>query len=252
MRAFRPGSPRATATAGFPDVEQLLADFVTGLTELLGDELVGIYLHGSLALGAFNPEPSDVDFLVATEPELSAEQVEALAALHLRLGERLDGSYLPLDVFRRFDPNRVLHPHIEARGGRLQLDHHGGETVIYRYVLRKCGVVLLGPPPQSLIDPVDADQLRSAVRDLVVDWSVDDEAQFAEAGFRRYMVQTMCRVRYTLACGDVASKPEAVDWGLRQLEPAWRDLIHRVARGEECRYEETVAFVRATLASASC
>jgi hypothetical protein len=172
--------------------------------------------------------------------------------VHLCLGQRLDGSYLPLDVFRRSDPNRVMHPHIEARGCRLLLDHHGGETVIYRYVLWNCGVVLFGPPPQSLIDPVDADQLRTAVRDLVADWSVGDEPRFAEAGFRRYMVQTMCRVRYTLACGDVASKPAAVDWGLRQVEPAWRDLICRVARGDECRYEETVAFVRATLASASC
>jgi hypothetical protein len=234
MRAFRRGSPRAIAPAGFPDVEQLLAGFVTGLTELLGDELAGSYLHGSLALGAFNPEQSDVDFLVATGGDLSAEQVEALAALHLRLGERLDGSYLPLDVFRRFDPNRVMHPQIEARGGRLLLDHHGGETVIYRYVLRKCGVGLSGPTPQSLIDPVDADQLRGAVRDLVAGWSVDDEPQFAEAGFRRYTVQTMCRVRYTLACGDVASKPEAVAWGLEEVEPVWRDLIRRVVRGEEC------------------
>jgi predicted nucleotidyltransferase len=125
MRAFRSGSPRAIATAGFPDVETLLDSFVSGLAELLGDELVGVYLHGSLALGAFNPERSDVDFLVATEGDLSAEQVEALAALHLRLGERLDGSYLPLDVFRRSDPNRVMHPHIEARGGRLLLDHVG-------------------------------------------------------------------------------------------------------------------------------
>ena len=108
---------------------------------MLGDELVGAYLHGSKALGDFNPRRSDIDFLVTTEHELDAETVERLAALHLRLGDLLDGSYLPRDVFRRFDPARVMHPHIESRGGRLLVDHHGGETVIYRYVLRKCGVI---------------------------------------------------------------------------------------------------------------
>ena len=148
MRAFRRGSPRGTATAGFPEPVDA---FAVGVAEVLGDQLVGVYLHGSLALEAYDPANSDVDFLVATEHELSPDAVEALAALHERLGDRLDGSYLPRDVFRRFDPTRRRHPHIEARGGTLIVDDHGSETVIYRYVLRKCGIAVVGPVPQELI-----------------------------------------------------------------------------------------------------
>jgi hypothetical protein len=61
-------------------------------------------------------------------------------------------------------------------------------------------------------------------------------------------VLTMCRVRYTLAEGDVVSKRAAADWALSHVEAKWRDLIAR----DECGYEETVDFVRDTLASASC
>lgn len=225
---------------------------MAGLDEVLGEELVGVYIHGSLALGGFRPGQSDVDFLVATERDLPSETVEELGALHVKLGDRLDGSYLPLAVFRRFDPERVMHPHIEARGGRLIVDHHGGETSIYRYVLRKCGVTLYGPPPQTLIDPVGADQLRQGVRDLVGDWTVDGEPLFAEPWYRRYMVYTMCRVRYTLASGEVTSKPAAAEWALGRVEPSWHELIRRAVAGAECGYEETVAFVRETLAEASC
>lgn len=228
---------------------------MAGLTELLGDELVGVYLHGSLALGSFDSAQSDVDFLVATESELGMGDVERLAGLHRRLGDRFDGSYLPRDVFRRFDPARVMHPHIEPRGGHLFVDHHGGETIIYRYVLRKCGIALVGPPPQELIDPVDSEELRAAVHDLVANWWVpmlDEASRFEDATYRRYMVLTMCRVRFTLDERDVVSKEEAARWALEQVEPEWHPLIERAAAREHCGYEETVAFVRSTLAFASC
>src|SRR3954451_12237812 len=97
-RASPPGSRRATATAGFLDVERLLDAFASGVAEALGGELVGVYLHGSYALAAFDPLESDVDFLAATESEVDAEQLGHLRELHRQLGNRLDGSYLPRDV----------------------------------------------------------------------------------------------------------------------------------------------------------
>jgi predicted nucleotidyltransferase len=255
-RAFRTARRLGTGTAGFPDVEPLLDSFASGLTELLGEELVGAYLHGSLALGGFNSEESDVDFLVVTRRELDEGRVESLAAMHQRLGQRLDGSYLPLDDARVLDPARSWHPHIEARGGSLVVDRHGAETVIYRYVLRKCGVVRFGAPPQELIDPVTADELRAAVREAVADWWVPrvdvQPRDFADARYRAYMVVTMCRIRYTLARGDVVSKPAAARWAIAHLEPSRHSLIERAAAYGDCGYDETLAFVRETLALASC
>ncbi len=73
-----------------------------------------------------------------------------------------------------------------------------------------------------------------------------------EAPYRAYAVVTMCRVRHTLESGDVVSKPEAARWALEHVGPRWHDLIGRAAGYGECGYDETVAFVRETLASASC
>jgi hypothetical protein len=215
-----------------------------------------VYVHGSIALDAFDPQQSDVDFLVATEHELSPAVVERLDALHHDLGDRLDGSYLPRDVFRRFDPQRVMHPHIESRGGRLFVDHHGGETVIYRYVLLKCGVTLVGPPLRDLIDPVSTEQLRWGVCDVLTNWwapMLERPPEWLfEPRYCGYAVVTMCRVRYTLATGDVAAKPAAAGWALEHVEPERHDLIRRSAVRADCGYEETVAFVRETLGVASC
>lgn len=48
-------------------IQRLLAAF----PEQLEGNLIGIYLHGSLALGCFNPITSDIDLLVLTRHKIS-------------------------------------------------------------------------------------------------------------------------------------------------------------------------------------
>src|SRR3712207_2262445 len=54
------------------------------LGRLLGANLVGIYLHGSLAMGCFNPRRSDIDLLVVTRRALRVETRRRAAELLLR------------------------------------------------------------------------------------------------------------------------------------------------------------------------
>jgi hypothetical protein len=50
---------------------------------ILGDDLVGVYLHGSGATGCFNPDRSDIDLLVVSRQTLAPEQRRAVAELLL-------------------------------------------------------------------------------------------------------------------------------------------------------------------------
>ena len=46
---------------------QALADrFAAGCVDIFGKDLTGVYLHGSLAMGCFNPQKSDIDLMVVT------------------------------------------------------------------------------------------------------------------------------------------------------------------------------------------
>lgn len=38
----------------------------------LGDDLIGVYLHGSIALNAFNPASGDIDILVVVRESIEA------------------------------------------------------------------------------------------------------------------------------------------------------------------------------------
>jgi len=64
------------AATPYPDVNALLQELLTGVRAILGDHLVGVYLDGSLALGCFEPDRSDVDVVVVTEDELGSDVVE--------------------------------------------------------------------------------------------------------------------------------------------------------------------------------
>lgn len=46
-----------------PAVQYVMHDYVTLVHQALPDLLIGLYLQGSLALRAFNPGLSDIDFI---------------------------------------------------------------------------------------------------------------------------------------------------------------------------------------------
>ena len=117
-----------------PVVDEILAALIPGVQSALADNLVGVYLRGSLATGDFI-DTSDIDFVVATERPVSDAEAEALIALHARLAalpnpyaDRLEGAYIDRASLRRFEPGRQL-PHRRVRdaaaleGARDQLAH---------------------------------------------------------------------------------------------------------------------------------
>ncbi len=65
-----------TGTSGMirQDIETLLKKIVGLCREVFGEDLTGVYLHGSLAMGCFQPEKSDIDFLVVLPKPAKREQ----------------------------------------------------------------------------------------------------------------------------------------------------------------------------------
>ena len=75
-------SAHLTHPTPYPDVNAVLHELLAGVQAILGDHFVGLYLHGSLAIGDFNPHRSDIDFVVVTAGELPDEMLPALEAMH--------------------------------------------------------------------------------------------------------------------------------------------------------------------------
>ena len=221
----------------YADVNAILRELMASVQAILADRFVGMYLYGSLAAGDFSPETSDIDFLVVTDAEPAAEQVEALRQMHARIGAgrskwalELEGSYIPRDALRRYDPRLAQHLHIDRGSASLHVVPHERDWVIQRHILREHGVVLAGPPIQALIDPIDPEQIRKAARELLEGWWTQvarEGTRLRHTGYQAYAVLTMCRALYSLEHGTLVSKPVAARWAQATLDARWSDLIER-------------------------
>ena len=66
----------------------------------------GFYIVGSLALGDYQEQQSDVDFVALTTAELSCDQIGVLRSVHATLsahGRHFDGVYLTWGDLAQFN-----------------------------------------------------------------------------------------------------------------------------------------------------
>jgi predicted nucleotidyltransferase len=227
----------------YPDVNEILSFMFVNVQKILGDQLVGMYLFGSLANSDFD-EHSDIDVLIVTDGELSAGTFLALQELHKRINgldspwaNQIEASYIPQTALRRFDPANKLHPHMDRGGGEvLHMMSHESDWVIQRHLLREHGIVITGPSLRDLIDPVSSDDLRRAVADVLPLWVkplLDNPSQINKRGYQSFIVLSLCRMLYTLSHGKILSKPAAAKWALENLDPKWSPLIKGAVIGRQ-------------------
>jgi predicted nucleotidyltransferase len=219
------------------EVDELLDALTDDLQQILGDRLVGAYLFGSVTRDDFDRE-SDVDVVVVTTDDLTTDVLAELAAMHARIASmdswcatQLEVSYIPRKAIRRYDPPDVVHPRLDrGTGEQLHMMSHDADWVIQRHLIREHGTVLLGPPPQTLIDPVSGDEMRQAMRELLEEWLAPllvNPPHVRTRGYQAFLVLSICRILYTLEHGGVISKRDAALWGEHSLDPRWTPLIRR-------------------------
>jgi predicted nucleotidyltransferase len=234
---------KSISPTSYPDVNEILSLLLSNVQEILGDQIVGMYLFGSLANGGFD-EHSDIDVLTVTDGEISANAFSALKELHKRINKldspwafQVEASYIPRTALRRFDPANKLHPHMDRGNNEiLHMMSHESDWIIQRHLLREHGIVIAGPSLGELIDPVASRELRRAVVDVLPLWVIpilENPSQIHQRGYQSYCVLTLCRMFYTLKHGEVLSKAAAAKWALENLDPKWRPLIERALIGRQ-------------------
>ncbi len=238
----------------YPDVNKVLNLLLVKAKAILGGQMTGLYLYGSLASGDFDLHSSDIDFAFVTESVLPPETVAALEAMHreiwaggLKWAAKLEGAYVPKSLIRRHDPHGPAIPTVNE--GAFYLAELGSDWVIQRHVIRECGVVLAGPDPKTLIDPVSPDDIRQSVLGVLRAWwfpMLENPEWLAERGsvYHAYAVISLCRALHALRHGTIVSKPVAAQWA-QENYPAWKDLIAQALRSQ---HGEHPAFLEAALA----
>lgn len=243
------------------EVSPLIDGLLAGVRDALGDNLLGFYLRGSLALGGFDQKTSDVDILVVTERAVSDAEFEALARLHRRIppgdngyGFLYEVSYIDQVSIRRFEPGQRRHPSIASD---LPFDRweHRMNWVLERWTVREKGVVIAGPGPKTLIEPISPTDIREAVREELPErlthWSDGSwpAEEMTHRGTQVFEIETVCRALQTIETAELLTKSAAVAWALDTLPERWRPLVEWSLgyRGDRTQDETKVAEVMSFL-----
>ncbi len=207
-----------------------------GLTDTLSANLVGIYLHGSLALGCFNPERSDMDLLVVTATPMEAEIKRDVAALLLRVSNDPcpveitfvtrhalgAGIYpVPFDLHYGEEWRRQTQEQL-ADGSWLrwnEVQRQDPDLAGQIAVTRERGLCLQGEPIVQVLPRVPPETLRDCFL-LECDWALERIVENPVYG-----ILNPCRAWTYLIEGRLLSKAEGGDWALQRLPEPYRALV---------------------------
>lgn len=206
------------------------------LHDVLGDNAVGAYLHGSAVLGGLRPH-SDLDILAVchrtTTRETRRQLVEGLlaissgwpAAVPLR---PIELTLVASEEIRpwRFPPSIELQfgewSRKDLENGLEPWDRVYPDLAPLIAMARQGDHPLFGPPPADIFDPIPrADLVRAIAGDLdvLIPGLHEDETRFA--------VLTFARIWMTVTTGEFATKDAAAAWALPRLPPEHRPVLER-------------------------
>jgi len=198
-----------------PEALPVLTEHVDALVRILGAKLVGVYVHGSAAMGGFHPQQSDLDYLALVSSPLTAGErrglAEAFAALHGASGFR-KGVEMSI-VESRFAGADFRYPTpYEFHMGTLEQVRHHGEPHAHEHldpdlashftVTAARGVCVYGAEIADVFAPLD--------RKYYWQSNLEDVRSAPEAIARDpvYTILNLCRSREGLRDGSIYSKVE--------------------------------------------
>jgi Domain of unknown function (DUF4111) len=206
-----------------PELRGYLARLSERVAAVLDGDLLGLYAGGSVALGAYEHGPSDVDVVVVCRGALGVERKRALVEELRHEALPCPARGLELVVYAE----RTVGEPSAGPGFELELTSGAGmpfhaafdpsaangrhRYVLDRAILARHGLTLLGPPPSALVADVPRELVLPALA-ASLRWSAASEAKDGTA-----VLSACCALRYASE-GRWSSQAEAGRWALEHLD----------------------------------
>ena len=82
-------------------MDTVLNCFVEQSKEILKDNLVGIYLHGSAAMGCYNPAKSDIDLIIVVKDSIEDSVKRAFMVMVVELNENGPAKGIEMSIVKK-------------------------------------------------------------------------------------------------------------------------------------------------------
>jgi predicted nucleotidyltransferase len=229
-------------SADFPtpyqDLNQVLSELVKSVRTILNNNFIGAYLQGSFAIGDYD-EHSDVDFAMVVKDDITTKEINELQVMHNRIYElgiecakHLEGSYFPLKILQSLPLGQKLWYLDNGSRSLIESDHCN--SLVVRWTVREKGIILAGPDPKTIINPIPTNNLRKEIYSTICDWGKEilaNPKQFENRFYQTFIVLSYCRMLHDLQNGTISSKRKGAEWAKKNLDQSWVDLIDGTWQG---------------------
>ena len=216
------------------DLDSLINSFVERSKDILGENLVGIYLHGSLAMGCFNPLRSDVDLIVVVNEPLSFSTKKAYMDMVVEHNAKAPKKGIEMSVVLRKVCKPFVYPtpfELHFSAGHLDWYKENPEEYIREMngtdkdlaahftIINKRGRCLFGMPIKEVFSEVPESDYMDSI------WYDIKHAKKEIKYFPMYLTLNLTRVLAYKEEGLVLSKKEGGEWAITNLPNEYHPLI---------------------------
>jgi len=214
------------------DLSGLLRAMAADFSAILGENLVGLYLWGSLTYDAFDATCSDVDLVAVTQRDLDAREFSELDAWFTN--KKQQNRWVARIDLRFVIDHEFLDKSSRCCGfchhtGKLTRHGSDGNPIIWINVAQS-GITLSGKDAK-FVAPHVSDQCLNDALLLELTYLKDDLTSNignrSDKAFihNAYAVLTACRILYSAHHKSLASKDQAYRWAIKTVPLTWRPVI---------------------------
>ena len=215
-------------------MERIVEEFVQRATEILQDNLTGIYLHGSAVMGCFNPKKSDLDFLIVVNEPMQDEVKLRFMDMVTVLNENGPQKGIEMSIVTKDVCNPFVYPtpfelHFSAMHLKAYRDDPENyisymkgtdrDLAAHFTIIRERGKCLCGLPIVEVFAEIPKADFLDSVREDI------DGAQEEIVENTMYLTLNLARVLAYQKEGLVLSKKEGGEWGLKNVSMKYHSLI---------------------------
>ena len=203
--------------------QELLDRFVKMSRETLGENLVGVYLHGSLAMGCFNPAKSDLDLLLVVEETIADDTKIRFMEQVVELNKEAPAKGIEMSIVKRIVCKPLAYPtpyelhfsiaHLERfyQSAQGYVDRFHGtdkDLAAHAAIINRYGMVLYGAPVEEVFGEVPKEIYADSI------WYDVGSAEEEITENPVYLTLNLCRALAYLEADLVLSKEAGGTWAL--------------------------------------
>lgn len=222
-----------------PEIKDFIFHLNKSMKEIINDNYVGFYIHGSLAMGGFNPTSSDIDVLFIAHMPITIEDKRSLARILLKFSnspypieisilnkkQLMDWQHpCPFD-FHYSEFWRKRYEYDLINGAYKFINENGNadtDLAAHITITNHRGICIEGEPIKEVFPLIPKTDYISSI--------IGDYRECLENIEKDpiYCSLNLIRVYWYLKEEVISSKIEAGNWGLESLPKELRSTVSKV------------------------